>query len=160
VLNTNRCDMHLVTVVQYVIGCYSTCSGLERTNGTCSGAGCCKADVPENQVYLEADFNEKYNTSTGCSYIVVMEEKAFNFSTTYNLGTTFFDDYKGQVTVVMDWMILLYTCEAAKRNRTSYACVGEESECVPVTATDGQGYRCKCRDGYQGNPYIKGGCTG
>jgi hypothetical protein len=147
--------------VQYIIGCYSTCSSLEPKNGTCSaGAGCCKTDVPENQVYLEAYFNRNYSTPTGCSYIVVMEEKAFDFSSAYNLGTTFFDDYKGQAPVVMDWMIWSYTSEVAKTNPTSYACVGEESKCVPVIATDGQGYRCKCPDGYQGNPYIKGGCTG
>jgi hypothetical protein len=149
--------------VQYIIGCYSTCSSLEPKNGTCSaGAGCCKTDVPENQVYLEAYFNRNYSTPTGCSYIVVMEEKAFDFSTTYNNGKTFLDDYKGQVPVVMDWVIRPnYTCEVAKTNLTSYACVSDKSECVPGTAAnDGRGYRCKCRDGYQGNPYIKGGCTG
>ncbi|TVU21202.1 hypothetical protein EJB05_30826, partial [Eragrostis curvula] len=122
-----------MTTFSYVIGCSSNCSGgLEPVNGSCSGAGCCQADVPKDQVYLEAFFNEKYTPSTGCSYIVVMEEKAFNFSTTYNHGTTFWHAYKGQVPVVMDWMIKKQTCEVAINNG-SYACVSNNSGCVNTT---------------------------
>jgi len=54
-----------------------------QKNGSCiATAGCCEAGVPDDLGYFEAYFNKKYNSS-GCGYIAVMEEKAFNFSTTY-----------------------------------------------------------------------------
>ncbi|PUZ71110.1 hypothetical protein GQ55_2G288800 [Panicum hallii var. hallii] len=149
-----------MTTLSYVLGCYSTCSREPPTNGSCSGAGCCKVDLPKDQVYLRAFFNEYYNTSTGCSYIIVMEEKEFSYSTTYSYSTNFWNAYKGQVPVVMDWIIRRRTCEASKKNTSSYACVSNNSECVDASDTNGRAaYRCKCQDGYQGNPYIKGGCT-
>jgi hypothetical protein len=88
-----------------------------------------------------------------------MEKKAFRYSTTYSHSRSFWDEYKGEVPVVMDWSIRSsHTCDEAESNLTSYACVSDKSECV--NSTNGQGYRCKCLDGYQGNPYVNGGCTG
>ncbi|CAN6174657.1 unnamed protein product [Urochloa humidicola] len=141
----------------YSIGCLSKCSDQEPINGSCSvGAGCCQVDVPHDLGYLEAYFNENY-TTTGCGYIVVMEEEAFSYSTTYRDSSKFWDAYKGKVPVVMDWTITQYTCEEAKMDLSSYACVSDKSECV--NTTNGAGSRCKCQDGYQGNPYVKDGCT-
>ncbi|TVU21200.1 hypothetical protein EJB05_30824, partial [Eragrostis curvula] len=59
----------------------------------------------------------------------------------------------------MDWTIRGYPCEVAIRNHSLYACVSNNSECVNINTTKGQGYGCKCGHGYEGNPYIKGGCT-
>ncbi|CAL5081887.1 unnamed protein product [Urochloa decumbens] len=150
-----------MTTLSYVLGCHSTCYREPPTNGSCSGAGCCKVDLPEDQVYLKAFFNEYYNTSTGCSYVVVMEDKEFSYSTAYPYSTNFWDSYKGQVPVVMDWIISFDTCEVAKNNTSSYACLSDNSECVDANATSygTTAYRCKCQDGYQGNPYVKDGCT-
>ncbi|CAN6182616.1 unnamed protein product, partial [Urochloa humidicola] len=147
-----------LTSESYSIGCLSKCSNQEPRNGSCSvGSGCCQVDVPHDLGYFEAYFNENYTTTTGCGYIVVTEEKAFSYSTTYRDSAKFLDAYKGQVPVVMDWRITPYTCEEAKMNLSSYACVSDKSECV--NTTNGAGSRCKCQDGYQGNPYVKDGCT-
>jgi hypothetical protein len=113
--------------------------------------------VPNNLGYFEAYFNEN-NMTSGCGYIVVMEKKAFSYSTTYRSFSSFWYANNGTVPVVMDWRISFDTCERAQLNRSSYACVSNNSQCV--NTTNGPGYRCKCLDGYQGNPYDKHGCTG
>lgn len=149
--------------MQSITGCQTTCpSGayIPAENLSCSAdAGCCELEVPKNLGYFFAFFNENYNDTSGggCGYITVMEEKAFRYSTTYRNSTTFRDAYNGEVPVVMDWRISFGTCEQAKRS-DAYACLGDKSQCVNTTY--GPGYRCKCRDGYQGNPYISDGCTG
>uniref|UniRef100_A0A804IAR9 Uncharacterized protein n=1 Tax=Musa acuminata subsp. malaccensis TaxID=214687 RepID=A0A804IAR9_MUSAM len=48
------------------------------------------------------------------------------------------------------------TCQAAKLNKTSYACRSANSECFD--SSNGPGYLCYCLSGYQGNPYLLDGC--
>jgi hypothetical protein len=111
--------MHLL-LVQYSIGCLSECFGEPRNSSCSAGTGYCEVDVPPDMGYFETSFNSNYNDTTSCGYIVVMEEKAFSYSTAYRQWTTFSDAYNGFVPVVMDWRIELYTCEEAERNLTSY----------------------------------------
>uniref|UniRef100_J3MYD6 Protein kinase domain-containing protein n=1 Tax=Oryza brachyantha TaxID=4533 RepID=J3MYD6_ORYBR len=148
--------------VSYVIGCLSTCYGDQQPkNGSCSGAGCCAVDVPHDLGYLEAYFNKDYNTSeisnySNCGYVIVMEKAVFSYSTTYITSINFWNDYKGKVPAVMDWVVTGETCEEAQMNMSSYACVSENSGCL--NPTNGRGYRCKCSKGFDGNPYVKDGC--
>ncbi|KAL6655397.1 hypothetical protein ACP70R_006223 [Stipagrostis hirtigluma subsp. patula] len=150
--------------MQYVIGCMSTCDrDTTPNNGSCSsGAGCCQADLPKGVRYYQSFFNENYNTTgqkwrtTPCNYIAVMESAAFNFSTTYLTSTVFYDTDGSRTPVVMEWGITRNTCKEAKIDKTvPYACVSSNSDCVNGEA----GYRCRCSNGYKGNPYIIDGCA-
>ncbi|RLM85936.1 hypothetical protein C2845_PM04G15760 [Panicum miliaceum] len=49
------------------------------------------------------------------------------------------------------------TCASAIRNKATYAGVSRNSVCQDNFSGD-YGYRCKCRTGYRGNPYILHGC--
>ncbi|CAM0147064.1 unnamed protein product [Urochloa decumbens] len=147
----------------YAIGCLSTCNhGVPLKNGSCSGTdGCCQLDLPKSVRYYRGYFNELYNTTqiwqrTPCNYVSVMESAAFNFSTTYLTSTAFYDKDHAKTPAVMEWAITQDSCEEAKINKTvPYACVSNNSLCI----TNNAGYACNCSKGYEGNPYIAGGCT-
>ncbi|KAI3864359.1 hypothetical protein MKX03_024200 [Papaver bracteatum] len=68
------------------------------------------------------------------------------------------DKYENKVIVpvVLDWAIGHKTCEAAQVNPTTYACQNN-SDCTDKI-NGNLGYRCTCRDGYEGNPYLSPGC--
>ncbi|KAJ1685832.1 hypothetical protein LUZ63_017222 [Rhynchospora breviuscula] len=139
-------------------GCYS--SDIYDNYGTC-GHGCCQTSLPEGTKYY--NFILQQNNLNNCGY-VVLAEKYFN----YYLGITSEDDLsKQQSVVVLDWIIGNESCATAKTNNKcmkdgapdqSYGCISDNSVCV--NSTNGPGHYCVCSDGYEGNPYVLGGCVG
>ncbi|KAF8702722.1 hypothetical protein HU200_032550 [Digitaria exilis] len=149
----------------YQSGCVSTCNNKsDLVDGSCSGMGCCQTAIPKGMGYYDVSFDGGFNTSniwrfSRCSYAVLMEAEAFNFSTTYINTTKFNDTNIGRAPVVMDWAIgnVTTSCEVAERNETgTYACLSRNSECL--VSPNGPGYLCNCSKGYEGNPYVLGGC--
>ena len=87
-----------------------------------------------------------------CSYAFIIREDKFNFSSAYL--TTLRNNKT--LPMVLDWTIGSEKCDLS-RNKSNYIC-GENSICV--NPTYGSGYRCECKNGYRGNPYLKYGCQG
>ncbi|XP_022863738.1 wall-associated receptor kinase 2-like, partial [Olea europaea var. sylvestris] len=149
---------------KYQTGCSSLCASEDDLdNGSCSGVGCCQTSIPKDvwrvNITLES-FNQykNYDNLTNkwdfnsCSYAFVVEETSFTFSprNLYGLRNV------KKLPMVLDWAIGNETCESAKKNLSSYACLSNNSECRKPD--NGHGYRCYCLKGYRGNPYLVDGC--
>ncbi|KAA8546466.1 hypothetical protein F0562_002795 [Nyssa sinensis] len=139
-------------------GCVSLCDSIGSViNGSCSGTGCCQTSIPKGagdySVYISSRRNHsKVRDFNPCGYAFVVEQEAFSFS---SLDLKDLQN-RSNVSVAIDWAVGNETCEEAKINSSSYACQDVNSECY--NSTNGPGYRCNCLSGYEGNPYLIGGC--
>lgn len=151
-------------VGRYQTGCVSMCQDEKSLrNNSCVGIGCCQTSIPKDLQYYEVWFSKDFNTTSiynysRCSFAVLMEVASFHFQTSYITTNDFIDENQGKAPVLVDWAIGNTTCEVAKQNRTSYACISEHSECL--NSVNAPGYLCNCSTGYQGNPYLPNGCQG
>ncbi|KAL3634712.1 hypothetical protein CASFOL_021766 [Castilleja foliolosa] len=130
--------------------------------GSCTGTGCYQVPIPKDIWNVSLTLNSVYNYTyisglNNCSYAFVAEEKAFTFSRDYL--TNLRGSVPIKMPVVIDWSFGNGTnCEMAQMiNPSSYACKGANVVCKNKPS-NGYGYRCSCKEGYQGNPYLDEGC--
>ncbi|GFP81287.1 wall-associated receptor kinase 2 [Phtheirospermum japonicum] len=142
-------------------GCMAMCGAVDDlVQGSCAGTGCCHISIPDDvwRVDLTLGSFRNYSNVSGlgnCSYAFVVKESAYTF---YPQNLTNLMDVRTRMPMVTDWAIGDDTnCEMAQMNRSSYACKGANALCKNKTS-NGYGYRCFCKEGYQGNPYLDGGC--
>ncbi|XP_037439468.1 wall-associated receptor kinase 4-like [Triticum dicoccoides] len=142
-------------------GCLCYCNNSQSAvNGACSGVGCCHVDIPpdltDNWVaFMSYDHTDKVNFSP-CDYAFVAEKKHYTFNTTDLKRALRQNTWGWEMPVVLDWAIRdSPTCKEARKE--GYACISSNSLCL--NSTNGPGYICNCRRGYEGNPYIADGCT-
>ncbi|CAD6241804.1 unnamed protein product [Miscanthus lutarioriparius] len=149
----------------FVSGCTSVCRPAQYAiagQGSCTGVGCCQSAIPPGLYYYEPNtlslqggqldpiFDRNVTT---CQYVFLADADWFSYSDRVFFNRT--DDFAAPV--VFDWAVRnVGNCSAAQRNMADYACRSGNSECVP--STNGAGYRCICKQGYEGNPYLDGGC--
>ncbi|XP_059455151.1 putative wall-associated receptor kinase-like 16 [Corylus avellana] len=142
----------------FATGCISVCSKIDSVvNGSCSGIGCCQTSIPHGMknfrvVLRSFNHHSKVGDFNPCSFGFIAEEKAYNFS---SLDLINFQNRK-TLPLVLDWAVGKETCPDAQKNSTTYACNAEHSECE--NSPNGPGYRCICRSGYEGNPYLSNDC--
>ncbi|CAN6348093.1 unnamed protein product [Urochloa humidicola] len=151
----------------YAMGCLTGCRNGKRSlaDGSCiSSGGCCQVPIPSGTSIRSfsvnfTDFNTASNASfSPCGYALLVEKAAFKFRKAYVttnelLGTA----SSNKLPMVLDWAVGNQTCQDVWRNnRMKNACVSAHSECV--NSTSSPGYLCRCSEGYEGNPYVPGGC--
>ncbi|KAF5444656.1 hypothetical protein F2P56_033774 [Juglans regia] len=135
-------------------GCLSVCENTnDVVNGSCSGIGCCQGEIPKGfmESSLAVQSFSKHKgvwKSNPCSYAFIVKRDAFHFSTEDlipNVSNMTFP-------VVFDWGIRYEKCDFASA-KSDFLC-GKNSACNDSW----YGYHCRCKPGYDGNPYLPYGC--
>uniref|UniRef100_A0ACD5WQE3 Uncharacterized protein n=1 Tax=Avena sativa TaxID=4498 RepID=A0ACD5WQE3_AVESA len=139
---TSRCGN---IIVQFPFGLEDGCFAREEFHLNCTNM----TSAAVLQRYSSQVIN--MNVSEGTINLAEPEAVYAIFGGGFNLFVGFEQSVK--------WAAANLSCLEARQNRSGYACVSMNSKCVAVgTADDYVGYRCKCLDGFQGNPYIQTGC--
>ncbi|KAK9059308.1 hypothetical protein SSX86_021927 [Deinandra increscens subsp. villosa] len=153
-------DYSLIRGESFSTGCVGVCSKNqdEPDDGECSGSGCCQTSIPKGQDYydvtLEAFANHTDVWSINrCGLAFLGEEGSFVFQGAKDLSNSLdvWERIQATVRVVVDWVI---APNGGGCSNQSTECK-ENSSCYEV---DGGGYRCRCNNGYEGNPYLDPGC--
>ncbi|XP_057442736.1 wall-associated receptor kinase 2-like [Lotus japonicus] len=141
----------------YSTGCLTRCNGGNRmiNNGTCSGIGCCQVDIPPRMRNITVQaFAFGFSNSTeewlgSCSYSFVAKSGSYNFSV-QDLVDLPYPNFP----LVIDWTVGDKSCNVSEKG-SDYVCKKNsycDDEGVDV------GYRCRCKPGFEGNPYHPDGC--
>ncbi|GAA0148742.1 transmembrane signal receptor [Lithospermum erythrorhizon] len=142
-------------------GCTSICSQREDLiDRSCSGIGCCQTVVPKGMQdfftsVLGLNAHQGIWSFNPCSYAFIGDQNSFMFSKSDLSDPTLGDKINEDVPLVLEWAIGNQNCSDVQ-NSADFVCQ-QNSECINVDNEVG-GYRCKCVNGYQGNPYVSSGC--
>ncbi|KAL5230208.1 hypothetical protein ABZP36_028984 [Zizania latifolia] len=144
----------------FYTGCISYCKDSRSAqDDKCAGVGCCHVEIPpdltDNWMRFQTSWSHANMTFSPCDYAFFVVKGHYKFKVS-NLRTM-----KGRsMPVLLDWAIRSNISNMSCAEATTshgYACKSQLSECV--NSTNGPGYFCSCTNGYEGNPYIDGGCT-
>lgn len=155
----------------YTGACLSLChsDGVNAFDVTdfCSGMYCCQTTTPEryNTAMRATEIMVDHKTAdyskhllNACSYSFLGERDKFNFRGAPDLkDPTLPERVQDTVPLVLEWTVASTNCSHARKNKSSYACQANNSDCTD--SDQGSGYRCSCLPGYEGNPYLTPGCT-
>ncbi|KMT15835.1 hypothetical protein BVRB_3g058030 [Beta vulgaris subsp. vulgaris] len=146
----------------YETGCMTQCSSLEDVvDGACNGIGCCETTLPEGvsnmTIRVRSFSNHSLVPFNPCSSAFPVERETFKFyqrNLTQDSNYYLSNDIK--LPIIFNWTVGTVSCSVAKADSRSYMCT-ENTECYDTEHEIG--YRCKCKHGYSGNPYLSQGCT-
>ncbi|XP_047080375.1 wall-associated receptor kinase 4-like isoform X1 [Lolium rigidum] len=141
--------------VPYPFGLAKGCSARETFQLNCTSAGSLLL-----LTYDEYSRVTNINVNDGFIEYMGAGDGFEDFSLALNQGQQLYTS--SNQTASLEWAVANLTCLEAQQNISGYACVSSRSTCVPVTSVNSfhgyYGYRCKCEDGFHGNPYIEHGC--
>uniref|UniRef100_A0A0E0M5J5 Protein kinase domain-containing protein n=1 Tax=Oryza punctata TaxID=4537 RepID=A0A0E0M5J5_ORYPU len=141
----------------FYTGCVSYCNDSRSAqDGRCAGVGCCHVDISPgltDNVVSFGPWTRGFQVDfSPCDYSFLVDKNEYEFR-----SADLKMDLNRTMPVWLDWAIRdSITCpplEVQEKKPPGYACVSDNSECV--NSTNGPGYYCKCKQGYEGNPYDK-----
>nr|TKR98568.1 hypothetical protein D5086_0000203050 [Populus alba] len=139
--------------------CLSLCTRnvIMSKDNPCSGSGCCQTSIPKGLKSLDITIGSNYNHTNvsefnPCGFAFLEDKDSLDLSD-WPLSRT--PKLNHTSNVVIEWVAQNETCEGAQANKSSYAC-GINTNCY--YSDNGQGYRCACNTGFEGNPYLEQWC--
>jgi hypothetical protein len=128
----------------------------------CSGSGCCQSSIPKGLKSLDISLSSVYNYTNVsdfnlCGFAFLVDKNSLKISDWPLFREPKYGNDAYATDVVIEWVVKNETCEQAKANASAYAC-GANANCTYPES--GQGYRCLCNEGFEGNPYLQEGCQG
>ncbi|GJN06042.1 hypothetical protein PR202_ga23727 [Eleusine coracana subsp. coracana] len=154
-----------------ITGCSSFCPYediLLFGNGTgmCAGIGCCETPIPiesrnytvELKYYLDPnhDNNSKLPLAVRIADRHWFRRIAYEIMPNQNMSAALTNSHLMPVPMVLDWVVAATPDMPGTWNVN--ACCSSNSSCETITNTNDAGYVCRCKDGYEGNPYLDDGC--
>ncbi|KAL2473871.1 Wall-associated receptor kinase 5 [Forsythia ovata] len=146
-----------------VTGCATFCNRTDiapSSSSSCAGIHCCQTSIPKDisdftlRVH-SMNTDKKSWASYDCNAFFIADKDFNGFDKPTNFSNCGKDDIiKYSAPVILEWAVGNTSCKNASKIK-GYAC-RENSDCVD--AAGGGAYRCRCKRGYKGNPYIKQGC--
>ncbi|KAH9699256.1 WAK53a-OsWAK receptor-like protein kinase [Citrus sinensis] len=134
-------------------GCISMCTNesAKLNESSCSGIGCCQTPLPKSLKSLNLTLRSVYDHEDmgkfmPCDYAILADE-------TFNIAEFQASEDKSSSNVTIEWVVREKKCPDDPNSKV-YGC-GDYTTCY--YSENGQGYRCKCKPGFQGNPYL--GCV-
>ncbi|CAL4982989.1 unnamed protein product [Urochloa decumbens] len=113
--------------------------------GKCSGIGCCYSNIAMGSSVYNLRVSQYVNQRYELSNSVYITDDVFNIS------QDMLDRNPEALPAMLDWTISNSICTTD----VAPECRSANSVCIDHPS---RGYVCSCSDGYQGNPYIVGGC--
>lgn len=155
-------------------GAVTSSSPAESGSGACSGIGCCETPIPIGRPSYRVRFkwldpDHEYDDQLPIA-VRVAERGWFEGASAALLnGTPGYSATRRAppaVPVVLEWAVDskpvvlpgVATSGCPVDAARGSACRSGHSSCRNVTGNYRSGYVCRCQDGYQGNPYLVGGC--
>ena len=119
---------------------------ITKSRNFCSGKYCCETSLPSylSEYNVTTEKLGENQLSGQCNYAVIVEENAWA-----SFGPALTDLSNLMIDAVLEWEIVDSTLKLpANCNNTN----------VTSSQQSHSGRRCYCPDGFDGNPYIDGGC--
>ncbi|KAM6552200.1 hypothetical protein CsatB_002008 [Cannabis sativa] len=162
VLNIDVANATMKVVNNHSFDCYNENGNLTRRSGR-GGLRLSKSTTlsdSENKLFAFGCDTQSFifNNHTyvypfnPCGYAFLADQNSFDIS---KMRLDSKPEQIKNTSVVLDWVVGNQTCQHAQSNSSSYVC-GENSNCY--YSDNGGGYQCRCKQGYEGNPYLKQGC--